>query len=121
MTDPASPMAADTLEIIRLAALPPLQYDRERKPVAERMGVRVDVLDTQVARVRTKAQFDDPDPDRPPEYSDEALALRFTERHKDLLRYVAAWGRWLIWDGTVCAAECARGAPARPRSHHFLG
>jgi len=39
--------------------------------------------------------------DRPPEYSDEALALRFTEQHKAALRYVAAWGRWLIWDGAV--------------------
>ena len=32
----------------------------------------------------------------PPEFTDEALALRFTEQHKDRLRYVAAWGRWLI-------------------------
>jgi putative DNA primase/helicase len=31
--------------------------------------------------------------------SDDELALRFTERHKDSLRYVAAWDRWLIWDG----------------------
>ncbi len=31
--------------------------------------------------------------------SDDELALRFTERHSDDLRYVAAWDRWLIWDG----------------------
>lgn len=37
---------------------------------------------------------------RPPEYSDEALALRFADLHSDSLRYVAAWNRWLIWDGT---------------------
>jgi len=37
----------------------------------------------------------------PPEYTDEALALRFTATHRDRLRYVAAWGRWLVWDGTV--------------------
>lgn len=37
----------------------------------------------------------------PPEFSDERLALTFTERHQDRLRYVAAWDRWLIWDGTV--------------------
>ncbi len=30
-----------------------------------------------------------------PAFSDEALALRFAERHADDLRYVAAWGRWL--------------------------
>jgi putative DNA primase/helicase len=35
----------------------------------------------------------------PPTFSDEALALRFAERHHDDLRYVAAWSRWLIWNG----------------------
>jgi putative DNA primase/helicase len=35
----------------------------------------------------------------PPAFSDEALALRFTERYGDKLRYVAAWSRWLIWNG----------------------
>ena len=37
----------------------------------------------------------------PPEFTDEALALRFSERHAKDLRYVAAWGRWLIWDRSV--------------------
>jgi phage/plasmid-associated DNA primase len=36
----------------------------------------------------------------PPEFTDEALALRFAERHVKDLRYVAAWSRWLRWDGT---------------------
>jgi putative DNA primase/helicase len=35
-----------------------------------------------------------------PEFSDDALALEFTERHKHELRYVAKWGVWLHWDGT---------------------
>ena len=39
--------------------------------------------------------------DIPAEFSDEALALRFTEQHGDTLRYVAAWGRWYVWTGTV--------------------
>ena len=34
--------------------------------------------------------------ERPATYSDEALALRFTGKHAGTLRYVAAWGRWLI-------------------------
>ena len=38
--------------------------------------------------------------DRPPVFSDEALALGFAELHASDLRYVAAWGRWLSWDGT---------------------
>ncbi|MGA8955257.1 MAG: phage/plasmid primase, P4 family [Pseudolabrys sp.] len=37
---------------------------------------------------------------RPPAFSDEALALRFADLHVDDLRYVAAWNRWLMWDGT---------------------
>ena len=39
--------------------------------------------------------------DIPAEFSDESLALRFTERHAYTLRYVAAWGRWYEWTGTV--------------------
>lgn len=34
-----------------------------------------------------------------PPFSDESLALRFAEEHADSLRYVAAWSRWLQWDG----------------------
>jgi hypothetical protein len=33
------------------------------------------------------------------EFSDDSLASRFTQRHGDDLRYVAARGRWLKWDG----------------------
>jgi putative DNA primase/helicase len=36
---------------------------------------------------------------QPPVFSDEALALRFAERHSSDLRFVAAWNRWLRWDG----------------------
>jgi putative DNA primase/helicase len=37
---------------------------------------------------------------RPPEYSDEALALRFTAKHGATLQHVAARGKWFIWAGT---------------------
>jgi putative DNA primase/helicase len=37
--------------------------------------------------------------DLAPAFSDEALALRFAERHINDLRYVPAWNRWLLWDG----------------------
>jgi putative DNA primase/helicase len=36
---------------------------------------------------------------RPPEFSDDALALRFADRYASELRFVAAWSRWLRWDG----------------------
>lgn len=36
---------------------------------------------------------------RPPAFSDDALALRFAERHANDLRFVAAWSKWLSWTG----------------------
>jgi putative DNA primase/helicase len=36
---------------------------------------------------------------RPSDYTDEALALRFTDRHKDDLRFINTWGRWMVWNG----------------------
>ena len=36
---------------------------------------------------------------RPPEFSDDALALRFADRHAGELRYVAKWSAWMCWDG----------------------
>jgi putative DNA primase/helicase len=38
--------------------------------------------------------------ERAPAFSDEALALQFAERHAGDLRFVAAWNKWLIWEGT---------------------
>jgi putative DNA primase/helicase len=53
--------------------------------------------------------------DPPPEFSDEALALSFAERHAADLRFVAVWNKWLRWDGsrwrldnTLHALTCAR-------------
>jgi putative DNA primase/helicase len=34
-----------------------------------------------------------------PAFSEQALALLFAAAHTDELRYVAAWGKWLIYDG----------------------
>jgi putative DNA primase/helicase len=36
---------------------------------------------------------------RPPEFSDDALALRFAERHSGDRRYVERWKTWMCWDG----------------------
>ena len=55
-------------------------------------------------------------PARSAKYSDEALASRFTARHRDDLRFVNTWGRWLVWDGkrwlpdeTLIVTDHARG------------
>lgn len=49
---PSSNGLGDSSAIGDLAALPPLEYDRVRKEEAERLGVRVDTLDREVARQR---------------------------------------------------------------------
>jgi putative DNA primase/helicase len=36
---------------------------------------------------------------RPPEFSDDNLATRFTLSNLERVRYVARWGRWYLWDG----------------------
>jgi putative DNA primase/helicase len=48
---------------------------------------------------REEAASDDAEA-RPPEYSDDALALRFSTAHSDDARFVALWGRWLLWSGS---------------------
>ena len=35
-----------------------------------------------------------------PPTAEDAIALTFAERHAHELRYVAAWGRWLAFNGT---------------------
>ena len=37
--------------------------------------------------------------DRPPAFSDEALALGFADTYLDKLRYVAVWSKWMIYSG----------------------
>lgn len=50
-------------------------------------------------------------------YSEDAIAAAFARRHSSDLRHVAAWGRWLAWDGvrwrvddTLAAFDLARRA-----------
>lgn len=52
---------------------------------------------------------------RPPAFSDDALALRFSTEYGSSLRYVAEWGKWLRWldnrwafDRTLDAFDLAR-------------
>src|SRR5262249_19505832 len=46
-----------------------------------------------------------PDPLRLPDFSEEALALRFAELHAGDLRYVAEWGTWFRWTGNKWEEE----------------
>ena len=53
------------------------------------------------AAARPDEQVDE----RPVQFSDAALALRFRARHADDVKHVAAWGKWLIWDGSHWAED----------------
>lgn len=52
------------------------------------------------ARILRNGVTPDDDVVLPPEFSEDALAERFSQLHPDW-RYTAAWGRWSHWDGTV--------------------
>ena len=51
-----TPMPTTNPDVERLAALPPLEYDKQRKSEAKRLGVRVDTLDDEVAKARKQDQ-----------------------------------------------------------------
>ena len=58
------------------------------------------MLDEAIHKFRsTKQHQPNDDSQLAPAFSDEALALRFANQHSDMLRYVAAWSRWMVWDG----------------------
>lgn len=52
----AEGLAADAMEVARLAALAPLDYDRARIAAAERLGCRASVLDEQVRAARPRTE-----------------------------------------------------------------
>ncbi len=64
-------------------------------------------------RMQVHLIADEPDLDAPdcgaPEESvwgtEDALALSFTRRYHQDWRYVAAWGKWLVWDGQRWRSE----------------
>jgi putative DNA primase/helicase len=51
------------------------------------------------------AQVIDLDSHRPPNFTDEDLALRFALRHADELRYVAGQSKWFIYNGRQWIAD----------------
>jgi len=42
----------------------------------------------------------------PPRFSEEALALRFSRKHADSLRYVQEWRCWMVWDHSRWREDC---------------
>jgi putative DNA primase/helicase len=65
---------------------------------------------------RKTAAANSPEDDvRPPAFTDDALALTFAEQHTDKMRYVAAWSKWLFWDGKQWNTDDTRLAYDRAR------
>ena len=103
-----SGMLADDAAITRLARLSLLEYERCRDREAKDLGgIRVSSLDglvearrsaLSVMRNGTVANATSP-------YSDDALSLRFSEKHTGTLLYVAAWSTWLEWSGSRWAKD----------------
>ena len=81
------------------------------RPEADRLGVRVGELDDAISRARKHKPKCTHPPDqeerRPPEFTDEALALQFAHEHESELRYVAAWGKWFLLVGAADAQQMA--------------
>lgn len=94
---------------LRYVTLPgdakPAKWDIADAILVEGWG-REEVMAWAKERVRPfEPDTAEPPPTKPvigasPEYSDDAIALDFAERHVDDARYVDQWGRWLIWDGS---------------------
>ena len=102
---PQGDIAQDALTIARLATLNLFEFDRVRKAEADRLGIRTETLDAQVRKAREVPRPSDDGEPRPPEFTDEALALRYADLYEDRVRYVAQWGRWLIYDGSVWRSD----------------
>jgi putative DNA primase/helicase len=96
-------LAREALEIAGLARLTPIEYDRVREKKAMELGIRSPTLDAEVRRARTATAARGNL--QPPEFSDDALAIRFSNRHQHELRHIASWNKWLQWTGQVWQTE----------------
>ncbi|HEV8421757.1 MAG TPA: phage/plasmid primase, P4 family, partial [Chthoniobacterales bacterium] len=81
-----------------------LQQYSETRDLRERFGVEKVQFALERAFNFVFGEEDEPNDSRLPEFSDDALALTFADRHKDELRYVAKWGQWQRYDG-ICWRE----------------
>lgn len=57
------------------------------------------LFDGMIAHANSTDSYKDGPRPQPADFADERLALRFTSRHQDDLKFVDAWGQWLAWDG----------------------
>jgi putative DNA primase/helicase len=107
--------------------------DREMRIVVERVWEADPELraEGEAERARHQAAALEIADARPPEFSDEALALRFAAKYAGSARFVAEWGKWLLWTGShwsfdstmrafdmaraICRVASAEVPPDKPR------
>jgi putative DNA primase/helicase len=99
---PASSSVADAFTILRLARMDTLEYDRCRIAEADKLHVRVAVLDREVHAQRASSRRAQSRPNEtaapmPPQFSDDAIACKFSDRHSDELLHVSVWNQWLVF------------------------
>jgi len=88
-------------DVERLAKLSDANYDRERKVVAAKLGLRVGTLD----KLRTKARKAHAQSQAPTAVPigrgglEDDVALAFSAKYATDARYVHKWGTWLFWTG----------------------
>lgn len=100
--------------IIVLANLSDVEYHLVRSSEAKALGLSLAVLDserTKAMRMAAPSGRDDA-----VAFSHDAAAKHFTEIYNVDMRFVAGWGRWLIWDGRRWAEDATMLAFDRVRT-----
>jgi len=102
-TETAAARSGDDAEIARLAALPPVTYDRERKEAAEALGVRVSLLDRMVSEARNLLEREKEADTQIAKINathalvlagNKAAVMKFEEKTKFRLLQVGAFKQW---------------------------
>ena len=105
-TDTADKAASD---IARLAALSRVAYDLCRASEADRLGIRVSTLDAEVEKLRaaktSRAQQSADLTNDDGIITEDAVALAFTNAHRDDLRFCHHAGAWYRWNGSIWQRE----------------
>lgn len=100
--------------IIVLADLSDVEYQLIRSSEAKALGLSLAFLDSERTKaMRMAAQSRGADAVA---FSHDAVTKRFTEIHNVDMRFVAGWGRWLIWDGRRWAEDTTMAAFDRART-----
>lgn len=85
-----------------IAALKAVNAKRCQPPLPDS---EVESIAKSICRYQPDSGNPDDDDNRPAEFTDDALALAFSEQHANDWRYVSAWGYWLHWDGQCWRRE----------------